>query len=232
MKTLSCMQPYFLPKITYYQLINNSDEFIFLDNLTYSNNKFITSNKIKINNNFYSINLPIINKSMNTRINELIIDKKNFNLNKRKLLKTLNYHSKKNCFHNNEKLCEFIYNAKILEETNSLLSKYILHQNELVFKLLNIKTKVNLASELNFFKLKKDNLVINYCKYLNCNKYLNLIGGKKIYNKQLFLNNKINIKFLKDKNLNHDNNFSIINLFLDFDSFLYEKQLKKNFIIK
>ena len=65
---LSAHQPYFFPYLPYFQLINNADIFVLLDDVSLSNKKYVTSNIIKTNNQNIRINLPIQKKKQSKKI--------------------------------------------------------------------------------------------------------------------------------------------------------------------
>jgi hypothetical protein len=45
-KSIAIMQPYFLPYIGYFQLINNVDQFVLYDNIKYTKKGWINRNRI------------------------------------------------------------------------------------------------------------------------------------------------------------------------------------------
>ena len=100
------MQPYFLPYIGYFQLINNVDQFILLDDVNYINKGWIDRNRIKVNNSDYFFKLQLEKKSQNQLI-------KNLNLTtdnkwKNKFLKTIK--------NNYSKTKHFVEISKIIEK--------------------------------------------------------------------------------------------------------------------
>ena len=73
LKIVSIMQPYFLPYIGYWQLINISDEFVILNDVNYKNKSWINRNKILEKNQSKLITLPLNKASQNKKINEILI---------------------------------------------------------------------------------------------------------------------------------------------------------------
>ena len=53
------MQPYFLPYIGYYQLINSVDEFVIYDNIKYTKKGWINRNRILMNGQANYLTIPI-----------------------------------------------------------------------------------------------------------------------------------------------------------------------------
>ena len=59
MKKVAIMQPYFLPYIGYFQLLNSVDEFIIYDNIQFSKRGWIHRNRILQNGKDVFLGLPI-----------------------------------------------------------------------------------------------------------------------------------------------------------------------------
>ena len=66
------MQPYFMPYIGYWQLINVVDKFVLLDDVNYIMRGYINRNSILLNGKPYRFTLPVENASQN----KLIMDTK------------------------------------------------------------------------------------------------------------------------------------------------------------
>jgi len=56
---LAIMQPYFLPYIGYWQLINAVDKFVIYDNIQYTKSGWIRRNRILLNGKDFMISLPV-----------------------------------------------------------------------------------------------------------------------------------------------------------------------------
>ena len=69
---ISIMQPYFVPYIGYFQMVNAVDTFVFYDNVTYIKNGWINRNRIKGGN---ILTIPIKNQSSNILMKYLILSK-------------------------------------------------------------------------------------------------------------------------------------------------------------
>ena len=59
MKSVGIMQPYFLPYIGYFQLMNEVDEFVIYDNIQFTKRGWFHRNRILQNNKDVYISLPI-----------------------------------------------------------------------------------------------------------------------------------------------------------------------------
>ena len=90
---IGIMQPYFLPYIGYFALINAVDKFVLYDDVAYIKNGWINRNRIKVGNNANYITVPVTSASTNYMINEVkIVNYANF---KTRLSKTLEANYKK-----------------------------------------------------------------------------------------------------------------------------------------
>ena len=199
---LAIMQPYFFPYIGYWQLINSVDKFIFLDNVNYKKKGYINRNRINLNGTPHTITLPIKSASQNKFISEIEIHEARL-----KLLKTI-YHA-----YSKAPLFTVVYpllEQQILLDTKSL-SVLLINSIVKISKYLQIETNFKKASELNISKnLKGQDRIISICKYFNSTQYINLPGGRNLYEKDIFKMNNIEIFFL-EPNLKKINYFSNTN---------------------
>lgn len=195
---IAIMQPYFLPYIAYFQLINAVDLFVICDDVNYIKNGWINRNRILLANQDYKFTLPIEKLSQNKLINELTIY--NGELSKKKLLNSFEYAYKKAPqFKDIYPLLEDI----ILNKENNL-SKYITYSLKKISTFLNLDTKIILSSSIDKNNnLKKQNKVLEICHILHATDYINAIGGIPLYSREIFKQNKINLLFLRSKNIEY-----------------------------
>ena len=178
-KSIAIMQPYFLPYIGYFQLINNVDQFVLYDNIKYTKKGWINRNRITGGN---VITIPIKKDSDSLDIvdrklsNDWLNQKRKlFNKIKSSYIKSFNYKEGIELLnnileHKSNNLFEFIYNSII--EINSYL---------------DIKTPIIPSSLLKRDRnLKSQDSVIEICNILKANKYINPIGGRELYIKKDF----------------------------------------------
>ena len=216
---VSAMQPYYFPSIHYYQLIFASDVFIILDNVNFINRGFI-------HKNFY---IDTITKEK--KIFNLIIEKKSQN----KLIKDLKLIDYKKSFENLKKnyeknknfkdVYEKVFIKKIFKkEYNSVIDLLVISIKE-ICNLLGINTKIILSSSLKQNKFTAQKRILDYVKQLNGKQYINFIGGSHLYDKKLFEENSIKLKFLKN-NLHKHSKISILHTLAKYGL----KETKNNFI--
>lgn len=185
------MQPYILPYIGYFQLINYADLFVVYDNIEFTKKGWINRNRIIGNGKEEYLSLPIKKDSDFLHINKRVISE---DFDKIKLLRKIKESYKKApYFFTVFSLLEDIINNK---ETN--LFKFIFNSLEQLCEYLEIKTKFIKSSDLIIdHSLKSQDKVIAICTHLNASEYINPIGGVELYSKEVFEKNNILLKFLK-----------------------------------
>ncbi|MFL2983029.1 MAG: WbqC family protein [Candidatus Neomarinimicrobiota bacterium] len=197
---LGIMQPYFLPYIGYWQLLNVADQFVFYDNIQYVKRGWVNRNNILVNNQKFLFTIPIKKIHQNNKINEIkLIQDSRW---KSKLLKTIHYAYKR---------------APYFSQTNSLLKKIIECDDKNLFlfiynSIIQISeylkidsSKFIISSSISIDKsLKAEEKIISICKKLNTTNYYNPIGGIKLYDKENFKRNNIQLEFLKTNYIEYD----------------------------
>lgn len=187
---IGIMQPYFFPYIGYFQLVNAVDKFIFYDDVNYINRGWINRNRILINKKAQYITVYQKAASQNKLINEIeIFDNRNI------IKKTIqNSYNKAPNFKNVWALVEDVLEFK----TNSIseLAAYSVVQT---CNYLGIDSKFEFSSKvyMQTSGIKSESRLIEICKINNATDYINPIGGVKLYDKNKFLVNGINLSFLK-----------------------------------
>lgn len=189
---IAIMQPYFLPYIGYWQLINYVDEFIIYDDVSYIKNGWINRNRILVSSLPHYISLKLENASSNRLINEVrIIDD---DIYKMKLIKTIIQEYKKAPYFND--VYPLINNIILDKETN--LSIYIRNSINFICKYLDIKTNLKVSSQIGYnTKLRGYEKVIDLCTVLGAKEYVNPIGGIHLYDKEEFNKHNIALYFLE-----------------------------------
>ena len=211
---IGIMQPYFFPYFGYYQLINSVDIYVNLDHVSFMKRSYMVRNKIKNDTN---INIPVLNGSQNISCkNTLIdIDEKYIDTFKKKL--THLYNKEKNY----ETIISEIFNDFNFLQSykDSNISDINIFFIKNVCKYLNINTNI-VDTSINLTNKKKADGLIDITNHYNGETYINAIGGQKLYTKDYFEKNKIELKFIKMGNVDFDNPYtSILDLL-----FRYEKQ--------
>lgn len=192
---LGIMQPYFFPYIGYFQLINSVDKFVIYDDAQYEKGGWVNRNRILVNGKDSMFVLRIKKDNFKLKINErFLID--NFKYINNKLLKSIQLSYTKAPFYKD--VINLLSNTLQYEEQN--LSKFIINSLIEICKYLDINTEILISSQLqNNFSIKGREKVIYLNKILKSNTYINSIGGTKLYSKDIFKQNNIDLYFIKTK---------------------------------
>ncbi len=187
------MQPYFMPYIGYFQLINAVDLFIVYDNIKYTKKGWINRNRMLQNGKDVLFSLPLKKDSdyLDVCQRELSID-----FNRNKLLNQF-----KGAYHHAPYFDQtFPLINNIIRYENNNLFEYLHHSIKKICMHLGIVTKIEKSSHIAIdHSLKNQEKVLTLCKEVGANIYINSIGGFNLYSKEKFSENKINLKFIKTK---------------------------------
>lgn len=221
---IGIMQPYFMPYIGYWQLINSVDKFVLLDDVNYIKRGYINRNTIRLNGGIYRFTIPIYKASQNRLIKDT---KLNFDVEaKEKLLMTL---------HNAYKKSKYYVEVmpvleKIINNPSEELTTYIKYSIEQISAFLKIDTPIILSS-----KIQKNNdltgqeRIIEICKRMHATMYINPSGGRKLYSQELFESNNLQLRFLdcNIENVHYDKLTENLNQPLSIIDVLMNNEVKK-----
>ncbi len=187
--TLAIMQPYLLPYIGYWQLINRADTFVIYDDVTYIKKGYINRNSILENGQSKSFTLELRGASSNRLINEIEVGN-----NANRLLKTIRQNYKKAPYFKTV----FPMLENILEHEEKNLAKYLGNSLFDIADYLGIKTKIIFSSSIEKESgLRGEAKVIDICKRLGATDYINPIGGQGLYDKESFMDHGLGLDFIK-----------------------------------
>ncbi len=188
---LAIMQPYFLPYLGYFQLINAVDEFIVYDNIQYTKKGWFNRNRYLKNGKDDIFTIPLKKDSDYLDVNKRIISE---TFERKKLISQLqNAYCKAPYFKDTMSLI-----TEILNFSDVNLFKFIYNSIFLTCKYLEIKTPLVISSAINCnHTLKGQERVIEICRAKKADTYINAIGGVELYDKVVFKNFGIDLKFIK-----------------------------------
>lgn len=218
---LAIMQPYFVPYIGYFQLMNAVDNFIIYDDVNFIKKGWIHRNKILINKNEQFISLSLSKASQNKKINEIeICPELKW---KQNLLKTI-YHQ-----YNQSNNFSKIYPMIESWLKNENLSKLLINSLFDIKNYLNIKTNLIISSEITTNQNKKGiDRIIDTCIQQNAKTYINAINGKHLYDKDVFKSNNINLFFI---NMKYPNYSSILDILMKHDKNDIQEKLNEYYLL-
>ena len=193
------MQPYLLPYIGYFQLINCVDKFVVYDNIQYSKKGWINRNRILVNGRDDYFTIPLKKDSDFLNVNQRFIAD-SYAKEKNKIITRINeLYKKAPQYQIISPLIAEVFNAEF-----DNLFEFILNSLKKICAFLEIKTELILSSEISIdHSLKAQDKVIALCKKLNATHYLNPIGGTELYSKSVFKENNIELNFIKSNDIEY-----------------------------
>jgi len=182
-------QPQYLPWLGYFDKIDKSDIFVFLDDVQFKKNEWQNRNRTKTagRGGWQWITVPVIHR-FGQKINEVKIN------NQENWCKKHLHQLETNYF----KSPHFLQCYDFLKETYARkwenLSEVNIYFIEYLTKTLGIKKQLVKSSDLKVIGEKTDRLV-NICKMLNASTYLSGVGAKEYIELKKFESEKIKVIF-------------------------------------
>ena len=174
MKTIAIMQPTFIPWIGYFSLIDQVDEFIFLDNVEFDKRSWQQRNQIKTQTGPQWLTIPVVsNGKSNQIIKDVLIKSENKNTIFHKISTTIKYN-----YHKTDYFEKYFNSfSEILIESDLNLSTL----NQTIIKWLCdcfcINTRFLQASKLDVSGNRAD-LLVSICNSRNASHYISTQGSK------------------------------------------------------
>jgi len=196
---IAIMQPYLFPYLGYFQLIKAVDIFVFYDDVNYINRGWINRNRILSNGKELLFTLPLKEASQNKLINEI-----NSDISekwKTKFFKTLHLsYSKAPYF---KEVYDLIKSC--LDCSNGNISSIAITSIINASNYLNLNTSFEVSSDkyADSKGLDRAHRLIEICKRNKVTTYINAIGGSDLYEKGYFNENKIELSFIKPKEIKY-----------------------------
>ena len=210
---IGIMQPYFFPYMGYFQLINAVDLYVNLDHVSFMKRSYMVRNTLKNNT---PINVPVSQGSQNKSCTEVkvLVDDKWFN----KFKRTLEVLYKKEPYYNqviNEIIIPWEENILTLPRIASI-SEFNFASIYQICKYFNIEKQFYSSGGIT--DKKKNEGLQEITKYFKGDIYINAIGGQKLYNKEDFASQGIELKFIQMGNIDVDMPYmSILDLLFRYD---------------
>jgi len=193
------MQPYFLPHLSYFQLIANTDVFSLHDKVKYTKQTWINRNRIIVNGRIQYITIPLQSSSDFDLIDEKEVSRV---FDFKSLLKTIEFSYKKSP--NFSEVFELIIG--IVGSGKMNLFDFLEHSIVQVSRYLGIETKIIRCSSTGYNQdLTKSEMVLDICTKLHSKFYINSEGGIHLYRSADFLQNGIVLQFSKQMKFNYAN---------------------------
>ena len=196
------MQPYFLPYLGYFQLMNAVDKWIVFDNIQYIRHGWINRNRIlspNLEKEWKYISIPLKKYSQSTLITQIEINKDNNSIDS--ILGGLSYYKRiKAPFYKDT----ITFIKPLIQNEHKFISELNINLMNNIADLLDIKTKFTISSKEGFeFKenMESDDWALEISKKIGASTYINPIGGIELFDKEKYKSEGIEIKFLKTNNI-------------------------------
>ena len=185
---ISISQPTLFPWLGYFDMIDKSDIFVFLDNVKFEKSSWHMRNKLKtITNNIDDeiwIKIPTTKVKNTTKIQDVLIDNQQNWMKKHISMFENNY---------GNEICKNLFLEKMYSKKWEKLVDFNIEFISNCCKFLKINTKLEKASNLSV-NGEKSKLVLNICKKLKTSDYLANEGSKEYLEKDKDIFEKENIK--------------------------------------
>ena len=206
---LGIMQPYFVPYIGYWQLLNAVDKYVIYDDVNFIKGVWMNRNRILVNGAPKYFNVPLQGKSPFKLINEVEVNNDPILIAKN--LRAIEGAYKKAPFFKDV----YPLIEKILNCAKPNIAEYNTYSFNVLCEYMDISTTMILSSSIDKnTTLKGQDKVIDICRQLDASEYYNAIGGKELYSQSIFEANGIKLHFLNTNNIKYNqfNNIFVPNL--------------------
>lgn len=200
MKSIAIHQPNYIPWLGYFYKIYQSDLFVFLDDVQYSNQGLHNYHFIKTQSGPVRLRIPVM-QSLGDKINDVKI-KNEADWRKKHLDQFhLNYNK---AAHFDEVYTDL---AGLLAGSYEYLADLNISIIEFICKKLGITFSFIKSSDLNITTVKEER-IIDICKTHKANIYYSGTGAKAYQNEEDFTKNGIQLKYSEYKIVNYPQQYS------------------------
>lgn len=184
------MQPYFMPYLGYFQLINAVDHFVYLDDVNFIKRGWINRNYLLKDGHRELFSIPLKKLSQNKFISQIEVNDDGW---QDKLLKKIHhFYSKAPHYAQVAPLLETIVNSK-----SKTIADLAITSIEKTLEYLDLARETSRSSELAVpGGLKGKDRLVAICSALGADRYINSIGGQELYSPDDFSRHGIVLQFL------------------------------------
>ena len=198
---VAIMQPYFLPYIGYFQLISAVDTFVFFDDVNYINKGWINRNQLLQKNQPIKFTIPLLKATQNKLINE--IELADYSKWRKDFLKMVEMNYGKAPYFS------FVFGwvNDLLHKNDFLRISDLAEESVIaVAKLLELPTKFLKSASLSYNQnnnLNGSEKILELCKLLGADEYVNPKNGRELYEQKNFLNHDVKLGFINTQEFNY-----------------------------
>ncbi len=185
------MQPTYLPWLGYFQLIANSDLFVFFDDVQFVKRSWQHRNRIKSHDGELMLSVPVLSKGMSgQKINEVRINNDG-NWRKKHIQSIALNYGKAGHFHDyiDELKCIYSKDYSFLLDLNVILIKFLMDK-------IGIRTPTMMSSQLQV-EGEKNEKIAGICKKVKADVLYDAAGAQEILDQGYFEKNNVKLVFQK-----------------------------------
>tara|TARA_B100000683_G_C12350406_1_gene498676 strand:+ start:178 stop:888 length:711 start_codon:yes stop_codon:yes gene_type:complete len=199
-ETVAVMQPYFLPYLGYFHLLNAVDTFVVHDKVKYTKKGWINRNRLVYAENIEYITLPL-KKDHDTKYIDQRYISEEWQKQKEKHQRKVRQH-----YSNRDNFSSAMNLFKKLSDYDDLnLFNFIFSSIKCIAQELDLQTKIVRSSDLGDFScVVGAEKVKAICRAAKATKYINAVGGQKLYDRTDFETAGIEINFIQSKTIPYD----------------------------
>lgn len=191
MTTVAIMQPYLFPYLGYYQLAAKADVFVFLDDVNFRKGSFINRNYvIDPSGTAIRFTLPVRQQSPNRAINDHVYADPG-----KKPIKTF-----RQCYGDDAANSEYgaIFERVVTESPGTNVAELNAKSIRWITEALGVDTEFLVSSKIDPNPTQKgESRVLSLCTRLGASRYINLPGGRSLYDAAMFSAQGIDLRFLR-----------------------------------
>lgn len=194
---IGVMQPYILPYVGYFQLINSVDKFVFYDDVNFIKGGWINRNQILSKNGKQLFSIPLEKASSFSQINQVLVHEGMYDNWKSKFYKSLNQTYGRAPMFN----CVYPLILQIFDKGLVRVSELNIYSIEFVMRYLGLDFNYSVSS-LDYpttKDLERSDRIIKICELSSAKIYINPIGGQELYKKKYFENRNVELKFIQNQ---------------------------------
>ncbi|NLB55040.1 MAG: WbqC family protein [Lentisphaerae bacterium] len=193
---IGIMQPYFVPYIGFWQLLNAVDQYVIYDDVNFIKGGWINRNRILVQGKPQYFNIQMEGASPFKKINEINVNSSV--VWREKAMKTIDLAYRKAPYFNT--VYPLIEKIIFCGENN--LAQFVTNSIRCICDYLDITTRLIISSEFEQDRaLRGQDRVLDICSRLQATEYYNAIGGRELYSKDAFAQNGIELHFLKTNDI-------------------------------
>lgn len=187
---VAIMQPYFMPYIGYFQLINASDHFVYLDDVNFIKRGWINRNYLLKDGQRELFSIPLKKLSQNKYISQIEVHNDGWQV---QLLKKIHHlYSKAPQYPQVVPLLDTIVNSKA-----DTIADLAINSLEKTLEYLGLDKETSRSSGIALPQgLKGADRLVAICTELGADRYINAMGGMELYSPEDFSRHGIVLQFL------------------------------------